>query len=183
MNGKDTDLLRKKLAERLREASDSSLYGTVRLVDESKRTCIVQIGEIDYEDVLLYSIENPDLKGLVFIPAIDSTVMVSRIAGSDRFFVALFSVIDKILFSCEDKMSIAVDKSTVSVVSDKTTFKITQSGFTFKKKSSGLKKTLNDILTALQQLTVPTGVGPSGVPVNTAQFSQIQQDLSNYMEE
>jgi len=182
MSGKNTDLLRKKLDDRLLEASGSSLYGTIRSVDEAKRTCKVQIGGIDYEDVLLYSIENPDLKGFVLIPAANSTVMVSRIAGSDRFFVALFSVIDKILFTCEDKMSIAVDKTTVSVISDKTTFKITQSGFTIAKSGSGLKKSLNDLLTALQQLTVSTSIGPSGVPINAAKFQEIQQDLSNYME-
>jgi len=165
MSGKNTNLLRQKFDDRLCEVFGGSLYGTVRSVDESKRTCTVQIGGIDYEDVLLYSVENPDLKGFVLIPAVSSTVIVSRVAGSDRFFVDLFSVIDKILFT-----------------SGETTFKVTQSGFTVTKSGSGLKKTLNDILTALQQLTVPTGVGPSGVPVNAASFQQIQKDLSNYME-
>ncbi len=51
-----------------------------------------------------------------------------------------------------------------------------------KKGNSGLKKTLNDILTALQLLTVPTGVGPSGIPVNAATFKAIQEDLNNYLE-
>ena len=165
MSEKNTDLLRAKLADRLRESSDTSFYGTIQSVDESKRTCTVQIGGIDYEDVLLYSVENSDLKGFVLIPAANSTVIVSRVAGSDRFFVDLFSVIDKVLFTL-----------------DKTTFKATQSGFTVTRSGSGLKKTLNDLLTALQQLTVPTGVGPSGVPINAASFQQIQQDLSNYME-
>jgi len=179
---KATDLLRKKLDGRLREASGSSLYGIVQSVDENKRTCTVQIGEIDYEDVLLYSVENSDLKGFVLIPVVNSTVLVSRIAGSDRFFVDLFSEIDRILFTCGDKMSMSIDKETVSILSDKTTFKITQSGFTVTQSDFGLKKTLNDLLTALKQLTVPTGVGPSGIPINVASFQQIQQDLENYLE-
>lgn len=40
---------------------------------------------------------------------------------------------------------------------------------------------LNKTLTAIQALTVPTGVGPSGVPVNSADFLAIQQDLEKIL--
>jgi hypothetical protein len=180
---KKTDLLRKKLNDRLNEAAGNTMYGTVKSVDEAKRVCTVQIGGIDYESVLLYAVENADLTGYVYIPTVGSTILVSRIAGSDRMFVQLFSKIEKIIFTHENKTGMAITGDAIEFSADKSLLKITQSGFTLKRNSSGLKKTLIDLLTAMQQLTVTTGVGPSGIPVNAAEFSQIQQDLSNYMEE
>jgi hypothetical protein len=181
MSGKNTDLIRKKLDSLLAGAAATTKYGTVISTDEEKRTCTVKIGEINYDDVLLYAVEKPDLKGLVYLPKVQSTVLVSRVDGSDRFYVSLFSVVDKILFTHDDKTGFSVSGEAVELKADQSLLKITKAGFTLKRNSSGLKKTLSDILTALQQLTVPTGVGPSGVPINSAQFSQIQQDLENYM--
>lgn len=198
MSGKATDQLREKFSKRLREAGESSLYATVTEVDEKARTCKVQIGGIVYEDVLLYAVEKADLKGFVFIPEVGSIVLVSRVAGGDRFFISLFSVVDKVVFTRGDlsftldadnidlkkgdKVMIHVDAEKVEVYTGEAVVKITTGGLTLKKGSSGLKKTLNDLLAALQKLTVPTGVGPSGVPVNIADFAKIQQDLSNYLE-
>jgi hypothetical protein len=82
-----------------------------------------------------------------------------------------------------DKTKITQEAGALSLVCDQATVKIATSGLTLKKGGSGLKKTLNDMLTAIAQLTVPTGVGPSGPPVNVAQFKSIQQELPNYMEE
>jgi hypothetical protein len=58
----------------------------------------------------------------------------------------------------------------------------TANGFKLENGSSGLKKTLGDILTAIQALTVPTGTGPSGPPINIADFIKAQTDLTNYLE-
>ncbi|KAA6336890.1 hypothetical protein EZS27_015001, partial [termite gut metagenome] len=81
-----------------------------------------------------------------------------------------------------DKTKITQEAESLTLVSDQATVKITTSGLTLKKGGSGLKKTLNDLLTALQKLTVPTGVGPSGPPINLADFTKVQQELPNYME-
>ncbi|KAA6339872.1 hypothetical protein EZS27_012237 [termite gut metagenome] len=81
-----------------------------------------------------------------------------------------------------DKTKITQEAEALTLSSDQATVKITTGGLTLKKGSSGLKKTLNDLLTAIQALTVPTGVGPSGPPINIADFAKVQQDLPNYME-
>lgn len=62
------------------------------------------------------------------------------------------------------------------------TITVTSGGLTLKKGGSGLKKTLESMLDAICQLTVPTGVGPSGVPINMASFQQIKAEVSQYME-
>lgn len=62
------------------------------------------------------------------------------------------------------------------------TIKATSGGLTLKKGGAGLKKTLESLLDAICQLTVPTGVGPSGVPINIAAFQQVKAEVSQYME-
>lgn len=62
------------------------------------------------------------------------------------------------------------------------TITVTSGGLTLKKGGAGLKKTLESMLDAICQLTVPTGVGPSGVPINMASFKQIKAEVSQYME-
>lgn len=62
------------------------------------------------------------------------------------------------------------------------TITVTSGGLTLKKGGAGLKKTLESMLDAICQLTVPTGVGPSGVPINIASFQQIKTEVSQYME-
>lgn len=81
-----------------------------------------------------------------------------------------------------DKTKITHEAEALTLLSDQATVKITTGGLTLKKGGSGLKKTLDDLLTAIQQLTVTTGVGPSGPPINIADFQKVQQDLSNYLE-
>lgn len=81
-----------------------------------------------------------------------------------------------------DKTKITHEAEALTMVSDKATVKITTKGLTLTKGGSGLKKTLEDLLTAIKALTVTTGVGPSGPPINIADFVKIEQDLPNYME-
>ena len=62
--------------------------------------------------------------------------------------------------------------------------KMTQKGFTFNFGDDfSLKKTLTQILDAILQLTVTTGVGPSGTPTNAQTFTDIKNSLDNYLEE
>lgn len=42
---------------------------------------------------------------------------------------------------------------------------------------------MQDLLTAIMQLTVPTPAGPSGVPINLPQFQQLAQRLPNLFRE
>ena len=81
------------------------------------------------------------------------------------------------------KTKVTHETEALTLLSDQTTVKITTGGLTLRKGGSGLKKTLGDLLTAIQKLTVTTGVGPSGPPINVADFQRVQQDLSNYLEE
>lgn len=121
---KENEELRRIFDRRLSEAGESVLYGKVTATDEAARTCTVEIDDIPYENVLLYAIEKPDLKGFVFIPAVDSQVLVKRI-GDDRYCVELFSVIDKALLTVGEKVTAALDAETLSYKNDKVSLTIT----------------------------------------------------------
>lgn len=74
-------------------------------------------------------------------------------------------------------------KVNISIV-EGPSLKMTQKGFTFNFGDDfSLKKTLTQILDAILQLTVTTGVGPSGTPINAQTFTDIKNSLDNYLEE
>lgn len=178
---RELDEARRMVNERLRQAGDLVAYGTIESVDEAARTCDVKVGGIVYEGVLLYATENKDLKGLAMVPKIGSTVLISRVATSSRMYVEMFSEIDKLLLTVGDKLELTIDVEGVRLRSDTTTMQAIAGGFTITRGNSGLKKTLGDLCDAISRLTVSTGTGPSGTPINIAEFTTIKQDLENYL--
>jgi hypothetical protein len=47
-----------------------------------------------------------------------------------------------------------------------------------KSSTESLNDVLKDLITAIEQMTVTTGVGPSGVPINLTQFTAIKNRLT-----
>lgn len=81
-----------------------------------------------------------------------------------------------------DKVKVLQEGSALTITADQTTVKASTGGVTIRRGGSGLKRTLNDMLTAIQALTVVAPMGVTSTPVNSATFAQIQADLSNYLE-
>ena len=81
-----------------------------------------------------------------------------------------------------DKVKALHEADALTVTADSTTIKASTGGVTVTRGGSGLKKTLDDMLTAIQALTVTTPHGPSSTPINSAKFASIQADLPNYLE-
>lgn len=108
----------------LKSSSSATIYATVKSVDEDKRNCMVAIDDAEFTDVLLYSVENADLKGFVMLPKIDSTVLVSRIGGSNELYVSMFSEIEKVLLTVGDKVEVALDDKELICKNDKVSLKI-----------------------------------------------------------
>lgn len=197
---KELEDTRKKIFEKLgTDVADIVFQAIVRAVDESDFTCEVRRDDaVDYFDVRLRGLVNGKLKGFAFIPTIGSTVLVCRIGKSNELFVCKFTEIDKAVFTSADtsltldmdkiealkgdKLSILANGESMTITAGQATIKTTTGGLTLTKGASGLKKTLDDLLSAIQKLTVTTGVGPSGPPINLADFKKVQQDLSNYLE-
>ena len=81
-----------------------------------------------------------------------------------------------------DKVKALHEADKLTVTADSTIVKASTAGVTITRGSSGLKRTLEQILDGICALTVPTAVGPSGVPINITTFQLITADLPNYME-
>ena len=59
---------------------------------------------------------------------------------------------------------------------------LTRNGFTIKKSSESLKKIISDLIDKIVLLTVTTPNGPSGTPINAADFTAIKSRLPNLFE-
>ena len=182
------------------ESGDSLVFtAIVTKVDESDFTCeVLRDDAVDYFDVRLRGLVKGDLQGFAFIPKMQSTVLVCRIGKSNELFVCQFTEIDKVIFTSADtsltvdadkievlkggNFSILINSESMTIQAGQATIKTTTGGLTLTKGSSGLKKTLNDLLAAIQKLTVTTSLGPSGPPINMADFIKVQKELSNYLE-
>lgn len=80
------------------------------------------------------------------------------------------------------QVTVLHEAGALTITAGNTTVKTSTAGVTITRGGSGLKKTLDDMLTAIQALTVTTPHGPSGTPLNSAKFASIQADLPNYLE-
>lgn len=179
---KEMEAARRKFRRMVDEAGNNNLYGTIVSVDESSRTCNVQVGGVVYEGVLLYAIENTALKGMTPVPAKDSGVILGRIGSSNRRFVAMYSEIDKVLLTIGDKLQIEIGTDGMKLKANTTTLQATAGGFRMNRGGAGLKKTLGDLCDAIKAIHVPTGTGPSGTPINRLKFDEIKQGLNDYLE-
>lgn len=177
---KDIAELRRRLVGGADDEPDT-FYATIASVNETTRTCVVEAEEVPYDDVLLYAVADAGRRGFCFVPTVGSPVLVSRIGGSNELYVAMFSEVDRVLLTVGDKVSAKLDENGLSFTAGDTKLEATADGLELGKGSAGLLKTLSDLCDALTQLTVPTAVGPSGVPVNAADFARIKNELKQYL--
>lgn len=183
MNAKEIDELRRTIARRFRECAAGTFFGTVTAVDEKARTCTVEAEGVSYDGVMLYAVEDAGRPGWCMIPASRSVVLVSRLAGSNQLYVSMFSEVDKVVLTVGDNVAATLDANGLVLKSGSTTIQATTDGLVLARGSSGLKKTLSDLLDAIAELTVSTAIGPSSVPINIAKFQKIKADLENYLNE
>ena len=84
----------------------------------------------------------------------------------------------------DDGLIMVYDKSskTLNFKISTTELIMTASGWTIKRGSESLKSIISDTLDKIMALTVTTPVGPSGVPINLADFAAIKTRLPNLFE-
>lgn len=163
---KELDKIRKRIKDSMLELAEQTYLAAVTSVDADQRICNVEIEEVEYEDVRLYSVANAELKGFVILPKVGSQVLVSRIGNSNEMFVSMFSVVDILELNIEGA-----------------TLKIDAKGFALVREQNSLKKTLEAMIDAITKMTVTTQMGQSGTPINVADFVKIKQELNNYLTE
>lgn len=91
---------------------------------------------------------------------------------------------DKVRVAFSDGASVEYDRAAhkLTVKVGNTELDVTQSGFTVKRSSESLKTILTDLIDAILTETHPTSTGPSGTPINAAQYTAIKNRLPNLFE-
>lgn len=147
--------IRKAIRELAGGENTYALACEVLKVDEAASECDVKPinGDAEIYGVKLQPI-NGD--GWVMIPKKGSTVIVNFIAQTAAF-VAMFSEIESIKLKIQESE-----------------FKIDKEGFFIQKQNESLLKILTDLIKAIQKITVPTNVGPSGYPMNALAFEELK---------
>jgi hypothetical protein len=153
----------------------------VSTVEPDNLTCEVESDGVTWYDVRIQSLSQAG-KGITILPKKDSFVLVSRIGNSNELFISAFSEIDQVLFEIENTSFKATNEGVEIVKENKTTF-LQNDLFTIKTANESLKKILEDLIAAIGALTVTTGVGPSGIPINKVQFDAIKTRIGNLLSE
>lgn len=147
---------------------DTVFMAVVTETDESDFSCTVQVNDmVFYYDVRLRGVVNPDLKGAAFIPKIGSKVLVCRIGGSNELFVAMFTEIDKIIFTNEkmaftldqeqvlfehENVSLAIESGKMSLDVDGSTAELSKDGIVFNAGSLGGLVKVNELTDKINAL-------------------------------
>lgn len=118
------------------------------VVSVASPICVVKVAE----DVNIYRVRLRSVTGAttgeLLKPTVGSNVMISRIGKSNEWYVIKYSAVDDITLNINGKWGV-------------------------KNATEDLKSIMNDLLAAIQALTVTTPAGPSGPPINIADFIAI----------
>lgn len=136
---------------------------TVKTVDKNKDVVDIEHNDFELGEIRLQAIIKTNSKGIKFYPKIDSVVIVQRLGTRGEFFITQYSEVEQVV------MEVGSTKFDI------------KDGVLIKNGTETLKKVLNDLIAEIQKITVPTNVGPSGVPINIAQFTLIKTRVGNLL--
>lgn len=155
--------------------------GKVISLDSSAGTVKIQpTGDGEpIENVRLAPVSGTD-GSVILYPDADTNVVICSIDGPGEWILLKADKLKKIAVKV-GQVSCEVAEDELTFKNDNTILDITASSFKLNTPSESLFDLLNDLLTAIQLITVPTPAGPSGVPVNAATFSTLATRLSNLL--
>lgn len=157
----------KNILQELCQTEGTPAFHLAKVKNVNGQTCTITIGELEISDVRLRSVVNNDTTGMLLTPKEGSFVMVTDLSNGKKsdWAVVMYSELEKIETKI-GQMEISLSGEKISV----------------KKGSINLFDLLDGLLTQILALTVPTGTGPSGTPVNASEFTQIKTKLGQIME-
>jgi hypothetical protein len=143
---------------------DCFFYATV--IKITGDTCSVKIAELELTDVRIKATDDGSTDKLTITPTKNSKVIVGCNNGDLR---------DLFLVKVDDPEVILYNHGDVKVTIDGKAKEISLEGakYTLKNSQEDLKTLIEDLIKEIQKITVTTGTGPSGVPINLPQFQQI----------
>jgi hypothetical protein len=129
------------------------------VVDVGNNTCKIKTidNDLELEDVQFSATEGND-NGFILIPKQGTNVLVGLI-GDDENSLYLVSI-DEI-----DAVKTTIGDQTFLITENGFELEMSSGKLTLKNNISDLKVILSDIVSMVSQITVSTGVGPSGTPL------------------
>ncbi len=110
-------------------------------------------------------------KGIVITPVKGSSIIVSKLSGidSNSYVISMFSTVESIKITLENHV-LLLDKDGLSV-------DLSSGKLVIKNNQENLKTLITDLVSEIMKITVTTGTGPSGTPINIPQLQQISQRI------
>ena len=157
------------------------ISGTVVSVDTSAYTISVQPSDdgAPIDGVTLNTVTGSD-NGVVIFPAAGSDVIIGRVDGPGEWTLIKTGEITKASVKIGNITCVA-DNTKVTVTNNNVILEISDSAFKLNTASESLFQLLQDLITYITALTVPTSTGPSGVPANVADFTALLSRLNNLL--
>jgi hypothetical protein len=181
MGKKDAQIIQglKNLHHQGHNDSSAILYGKVSAVNGID-TIDVDVDGVLYNDVQLQAIAKGDGKSLVIVPAKGSMVLIGNVENGTGYYMISANKVDKIVGSI-GKTDVLIDTKGFKVVNGSCTLQQENNGFSIKVGAVSLGSALDDLCSAITKMTVTTGVGPSGPPINVADFTTVQTKLKTLL--
>jgi|SRR6185503_7707111 len=161
--------------------TNNTFSAEVIAVDTNARTCTVtsissEVG-MEYTNVMLM----PQVDdGILYIPTIGSTVIVQNGANMQPYII-MWSQIDKVLYIVGDT-EIQLVNGTATILQGQMQITLNNGKINISNEGQSLFSILQNMLNHILALTVPTGSGNSGTPLNFTDFNTDLQNLQNLMQ-
>lgn len=151
--------------------------GIASNIDEGKRTCDIKADDnITLFNCRLNAIIDSYESNILIVPKDGSQVAYLLVENQDTNAIVIgFTEIDKVIVKI-GSLSLGIEAESVKIDGG-------DSGkISIFNKSQNLSRLLSELIDEITKLTVTTSAGPSGTPINTAQFTTIKQKLTQLME-
>jgi len=138
-------------------------------VNKTQGTCIVTDDNLTYTNVRLSSVIDGNNKKFFLFPKVGSSVLVSPINEDlKNLYVEEYSEIESL-----------------ELVINTVEFKVDQDGFLLKKENETLKKLVEDLITAVQNMSftvsTPSGPGTTTTLINLAEFTAVKTRFNKFL--
>lgn len=154
--------------------------GKVMAYNESEATVDVQVtgNEQQLKGVRL-KVTSGAGEGLLLVPKVGSDVVIGSVDGPGEWVVLMPSLLDKVRLKMGGVFAELTEEK-VTLQNGSAVLEL-DSQVKLNTASESLFDLLKDLLTYISALTVPTPSGPSGVPTNIADFTNLLTRLNNLL--
>ena len=128
--------------------------------------------------VRLSSVTN-NANGVMLIPKDESHVVIASIDGPGEWTIIKAGDLEKMTVNIGATKFTVTDGAVEAEDGNGARMVMSNGKFSLKNGSADFKTTIDNLLQHILALTVPTGTGPSGTPVNTPDFITDKVDFDN----